>query len=283
MSENAAREEIVKAGTGPASDAATTKPRRVWRYRHALPVRLTHWVTAAAVLVLLMSGLQIFNAHPALYWGDTSDFDNPVFAIAPFTGTTRLFGVQWDNDLTPYDTALPGWMTIPQYRSLPDGRLWHFFFAWVLVGSLALYLAWGLLSRHLWRDIIPRGHDVRTLPASIRAHLRLRFRDNTGRYSSVQKVSYAAILFVVLPLIILTGLTMSPAINAAWPVLVDLFGGRQSARTIHFICAMLLVAFVVVHVVMALLSGPINALLGIVTGWRHERVETVGKETDDER
>lgn len=279
MSEDAARKDIEKAQIVPAE-----RPRRVWRYRHALPVRLTHWITAGAILILLMSGLQIFNAHPALYWGDVTDFDNPVFTIDPMTGTNRLLGAEWGNGLTPYDTALPSWMTLPAYRSLPDGRLWHFFFAWVLVGSLALYLAWGLVSRHLQRDIVPRGRDFRNLPASAWQHMRLKFHDAAGRYSSVQKISYAAVLFVVLPLIILTGLTMSPAMNAAWPFLVDLFGGRQSARTIHFICAIALALFAIVHVVMALLSGPINALVGIVTGWRRERIETEDQEErGDER
>lgn len=270
-------------GDPPPPAHAGTDKRKVWRYRHRLPVRLAHWIIAGCFVVLLMSGLQIFNAHPALYWGNESRFDTPLFAIDPLTGTNHLFGHSWENGLTPYQTALPGWMTIPDRRSLPEGRMWHFFFAWVLGGGLVLYAAWGLVSRHLWRDIIPRGADFRGLPASAGKHLRLRFRNAPGRYNPLQKLSYTLALFVLFPLIIWTGLAMSPAMNAAWPFLADWMGGRQSARTIHFICAILLALFVVVHVAMALFSGPFNALLGIVFGWKREATPRPEEEDRDDR
>lgn len=225
-------------------------PRRI-AYRHRLPTRLWHWLNVVVVAVLLMSGLMIFNAHPHLYWGQFgANFDRPWLS---FKG--RPF---------------PGWATIPSTYNLAAARRWHIAFAWLLALGLVAYLAASLINRHIQRDLAPTRDEVRPshIWHDIREHARLRFPtgDTALKYNILQKLSYVGVLFVLLPLMILTGLTMSPAMDAAWPWLLDLFGGRQSARSIHFICAALLLLFVLVHLVMVVLAGPINEVGSMITG-----------------
>jgi thiosulfate reductase cytochrome b subunit len=166
--------------------------------------------------------------------------------------------------------AFPTWLTLPSYRDLATGRRWHFFFAWLFALNLGLYLATSLAGGHVRRDLLPSLHQIapRHLGREILDHVRLRFPKGEAarRYNALQKLAYLGVAFVLLPLMILTGLTMSPAMDAAWPWLLDLFGGRQSARTLHFIAASALVAFVVVHLCMVLLSGVWNNLRSMVTG-----------------
>jgi thiosulfate reductase cytochrome b subunit len=217
--------------------------------RHGPIVRLTHWVNVLALLVLLMSGLQIFNAHPALYWGAKSTFADPWIAVRG---------------------GFPGWATLPGYRSLADGRLWHFFFAWLFVANGLIYLASGVISGHIRRDLWPSRdqRSVAHLWHEVVQHARLRFPkgDEARRYNLLQKLTYLAVILVLLPLMLATGLTMSPGFNAVAPWMLDLFGGRQSARTIHFLCAGAIVAFVAVHVFMVIASGLWNNLRSMVTG-----------------
>lgn len=249
--------------------------------RHGLTTRLTHWINAAALLVLLLSGLQIFNAHPALYWGDVSTFARPwisMFAAerggeaigvtkigSAYVETTGVFGFS-GNEVRGF----PSWATLPSYRSLADGRRWHFAFAWLFVLNGLVYLGAGLIGGHFRRDLLPSRDQLslRHLPAEVADHARLRFAKGEAarRYNALQKLAYLAVIFVLLPMMVLTGLSMSPGMNAGFPWLPDLFGGRQSARTIHFITAGLIVAFVVVHLAMVLLSGPLNGLRSMITG-----------------
>ncbi|WP_062115911.1 cytochrome b/b6 domain-containing protein [Aureimonas sp. AU40] len=251
--------------------------------RHALTTRLTHWLWALCLFFLLLSGLQIFTARPDLYIGQQSGFgfDNTIFSIGAayqdgqLTGVTRLFGSTFDTTGwlgvidragTPQPQTFPAWMTVPSYRDLATGRVVHFFFAWLLAGTLLLWLVGSLFNRHLARDILPKGRDAKHLPRDIADHAKLRLHH--GRtYGPLQKFSYFGVLFVALPLMIATGLTMSPGMNAYAPWLLDLFGGRQTARTIHFGIMLLLVAFFVVHVAMVLLAGPFNELRSMITGW----------------
>jgi thiosulfate reductase cytochrome b subunit len=149
------------------------------------------------------------------------------------------------------------------------GRRWHFFFAWLFVVNGAVYLLYGLLGGHVRRDLVPSRWDIRHIGRSIRDHLRLRFPrgEEAKRYNVLQRISYLAVVFVLVPLIVLAGLSMSPRIDAGFPWLPALFGGRQSARTIHFVCAFALLAFVAIHIVMVLLSGIWNNMRSMVTGW----------------
>jgi thiosulfate reductase cytochrome b subunit len=216
-------------------------------YRHSLAVRITHWINVLCLAILLMSGLQIFNAHPALYWGEASDFARPLIAMPEF----------------------PGWITIPSYQDLATGRVWHFFFAWLFIVNGLVYLGYSLTSGHLARDLVPGGRQLRRVGRSAIDHLRPSFYRH-GRhagYNVLQKLSYLVVVLVLLPLMLATGITMSPAVDAAAPWLLDVFAGRQSARTIHFIAGSLLVLFVLVHVVMVVLSGFANNLRSMITGW----------------
>ncbi|MFM5923283.1 MAG: cytochrome b/b6 domain-containing protein [Novosphingobium sp.] len=241
----------------PAADPGLIDPppggALVWR--HHLVTRLWHWFNALVVAVMLMSGLMIFNAHPRLYWGQAG------FARAD----------AWLVLGKPGGAAFPGWITLPSYYSLADARLWHLAFAWPLALALAFYLGWSINAGHLRRDIWPRLAEL--TPAhlwhDIVAHVRLRFPTGEAalRYNVLQKLAYAAVLVLLLPGIVLTGLAMSPGMDAAWPWLFDLFGGRQSARSIHFLCAFALVAFFVVHIAMVLLAGPVNEVRSMLSGW----------------
>ena len=230
-----------------------------------LLVRLTHAVNALAILVLVMSGLQVFNAHPALYWGHKSTFDAPWLQMGMIEGQDRVYGVteigpaRFDTTgLLGYSGAegrkeprgFPAWATLPSYRDLASGRRWHFFFAWVLVLNGAVYLTANAAGGR-WRRFVPARSELapRHLAREIAEHARLRFAPGLN---TLQKLSYLGVVAIVLPLMVLTGLTMSPGMNAAWPWLVELFGGRQSARSLHFICATLVVVFVLVHLAMVL-------------------------------
>ncbi|WAJ30845.1 cytochrome b/b6 domain-containing protein [Antarcticirhabdus aurantiaca] len=251
-------------------------------YRQRLPTRLTHWAWAVCLFFLLLSGLQIFMARPDLYIGQQSGFafDNAILSIgatmdgATMKARTVLFGHSFDTtgwlgaiwedgDLQP--KTFPSWLTIPGYRDLATGRVVHFFFAWGLVFVLALWLVASLANGHV-RDLVPSRRDWRGLPRDVLDHLRLRL-SHGRRYGALQKLSYALILFLVLPLMILTGLTMSPGFNAFMPWTLDLFGGRQTARTLHFLLMLVLVGFTAVHLAMVLLAGPFNELRSMITGW----------------
>jgi thiosulfate reductase cytochrome b subunit len=259
--------------------------------------RLTHWVWTIALFFLLLSGLQIFNAHPTLYIGEESGFayDNAILRLQAENtvdgprGFTTIFGQKFDTtgvlamsgpEARPQFRGFPAWATIPSFQDLATGRVVHLFFAWVFAGTLAVWLLASLANGHLWRDLVVKPRDLRNLPKDLFNHLRFRFRHGRS-YTPLQKLSYAVVIFILFPLIILTGLTMSPGMNAAWPWLLDLFGGRQTARTIHFVVMVLLVLFFIVHVVMVLLAGPINELRSMITGYYRTSPEADGKEQRD--
>lgn len=252
-------------------------------YRHRLATRLTHWLNALAIFCLLMSGLMIFNAHPMLYWGSYgANLDRPLLKIGstPDRGYLRVGGVEvtttgvlglWrDGEGVVRRYAFPGWMTIPSKYSLADARLWHFFFAWILVLNGLLYAGLAVANGHLRRDLLPTRAELspRHILHDIVEHTRLRFPTGEAatRYNILQKLAYLSVMFGALPLVILTGLTMSPALNAAWPWLLDLFGGRQSARTLHFVAAGLIALFILVHLTMVVLAGPWNEVRSMITG-----------------
>jgi thiosulfate reductase cytochrome b subunit len=254
-------------------------------YRHALLVRITHWVNVVCLLVLLLSGLQIFNAHSTLYFGSKSDPDRAVLSMravrrddGAYVGlttigsttfdTTGVLGLSRDPDGKLQSRGFPDWITLPTYRDLATGRRWHFFFAWLFVLNGLAYLVYAIVSGHVRRDLSPSGGELRHIGHSAWEHIRFRFPrgEEAKHYNVLQKLAYLAVIFGLLPLVILTGLTMSPALDAAFPVLLDIFGGRQSARTIHFLCATGIVLFVLVHVFMVLVSGVWNNLRSMITG-----------------
>jgi len=247
--------------------------------RHKLVTRLWHWTNVVTVTIMLMSGLMIFNAHPKLYWGhygaNAVEHPDPAWLDLSHFNHGRPF---------------PGWITIPSTYSLADARLWHFAFAWILGLAILGYLLWSLFSGHIKRDLAPRAAELAPshLWHDIKEHAALRFPTGAAalQYNILQKLAYGGVLFVLLPGVILTGMTMSPGLDAALPFLVDVFGGRQSARSIHFLCAFGLVGFFFIHIAMVVLAGPINEVRSMITGWyrlpreRAVPVQTAGEVGD---
>jgi thiosulfate reductase cytochrome b subunit len=252
-------------------------------YRHAFLVRLTHWLNALAIAFMIGTGLSIFNAHPRLYWGVRGDAYDPAVVsiqahvtphgvrgltqVGPVTlDTTGVLGWsevrgQW----TP--RAWPAWITIPSFQDLADARRWHFLVAWVLVANALVYGLWTLVSGHAHRDLLPTRVDLKSIPRSIIDHLKLKHPTGEAakRYNVLQRLAYISVIALVAGMVA-TGLTMSPGVDAAAPWLLDLFGGRQSARTLHFAFASLIVLFVVVHLTEVVLAGPLNEIRSMITG-----------------
>ncbi len=255
--------------------------------RHALAVRVMHWINVVALTILLMSGLQIFNSHPRLYWGKSSYTGRaPILEMVPkqlsdmqVIGVTRIFGHEFDTtgvfgvsrnagNGQMAARGFPSWMTIPDDQWLSMARAWHFFFAWVLVINGLSYIGYAIASRHLSRDLAPTRSDWRSIGREFVDHLR--FRHATGeaskRYNVLQKLAYLTVIFVLLPLIVLMGIGMSPWLDTVIPGWVGVFGGRQSVRTIHFVVAWLIVAFVAIHVFEVIITGLWNNVRSMITG-----------------
>jgi len=224
----------------------TAHPRREVIRRHSWPVRLTHWINALTIFIMVGSGLNIFNAHPRLYWGQAgANFDKAFLALRPW----------------------PDWLTIPSYMDLADARHWHFFFAWILVINGALYLVWSFASRHIQRNLWPTVADLRAIPRSIVDHIRLKHPTGEAakRYNVLQRLAYLGLLTLVIGMVV-TGLCMSPGFDAFAPWLLVVLGGRQSARTLHFLFAAAIVLFIVVHLIEVVLAGPFNEVRSMITG-----------------
>lgn len=248
-------------------------------YRTKLPVRIWHWLNALTIFIMLMSGATIFNAHPRLYWGAYgANYDSPWLVIGRRgqEGFVYLAGLEIPTTgllgYTPWSSkALPPLLTIPNYYSLAEGRQWHFFFAWVLVLSIVAYLVYSLLSKHFQRDLALKSEERKLahLWNDIKQHARLKFPTGEAAraYNPLQKIAYLGVIFILIPLVILTGMMMSPTLNAAFPCLLEIMGGRQSARSLHFLCATGLCAFIIIHILMIVLAGPINELRSMITGW----------------
>ena len=235
--------------TIPIERTTPPAPRRSI-FRHRIATRLWHWLNAFTMFIMIGSGLGILNAHPHLYWGSYgANFDSPWLNLP-----------HW-----------PGWLTIPASYNLALSRHWHLFFALVLGFSLLVFMIASLINRHFQRDLRVHADEVapRHLWADVKAHLAFRFHDpeRPGAYNTLQKLAYAATIFVLIPLMILTGLAMSPGMDAAWPWVLIVTGGRQSARSLHFIGMALISAFIVVHLVLVILAGPIEELRSMITGW----------------
>lgn len=221
------------------------------RKRHALATRLWHWVNLFAIVILFMSGLNISNAHRRLYWGDWGFDPADAWLFVP---------------------AFPGWATIPGSYSLAGARDWHVVFSLVFAFGLTAFMIASLLNGHFCRDLRTRLADYRpaNVWADIRQHLKLNFDHAGSKFNFLQKVAYSKVIFILLPLMIVTGMAISPGMNAAFPWLIEVFGGRQSARSIHFLCAWALAIFMVGHVLLVMLSGPLKQMRDMITGGPRE-------------
>jgi thiosulfate reductase cytochrome b subunit len=257
------------------------KGKRV--YRHSITARATHWLWTLAMLVLFMSGLQIFNAAPYL---DASDKSNPsrrVFAVDAIDGaggpqgqttifgwkinTTGVLGYTDDGQGGRAARAFPAAITLPGQQDLASGRIWHLFFGWVLSLSLITYIVVGIVRKDL-RELILRPSDLPKLVPMQLYYFRLRKEPPPhGTYNPLQKAAYTLVLFVFIPLIILTGLALSPGIDAMTGPLTTLLGGRQFARLWHFVLMALLVGYFITHMVLVFATGAWNNVRSMITGW----------------
>ena len=257
--------------------------------RHHWLVRVTHWLNAIAVIVLLMTGLNIFGAHPRLYWGDAGSVEQrerlwlETGASPPWrnpTGWIEIAGTRFDTtgfigvSQSPKGTtsfvAFPHWATLPSGRDLATARTWHFLFAWVIILNGLAWLLHGLLSGRLWREILPKRRQLTRahLWNDIVEHAKLNFPKGEAAlsYEVLQRFAYAGVTLVLIPTVILTGLAMSPGMDASWPWLDQLWGGRQSARSVHFLAMSGIAGFLLLHLVLFVLSGPIRQIGAMITG-----------------
>ena len=273
-------------------DISPAPPPGRFYYRHRILTRICHWLNVLSIGFLIATGLNIFNAHPALYWGqyganaddgrrwlEIGATDRPdgsvkgVTRIGPVVlDTTGFLGVNRAANGAVQQQGFPEWLTFPSNRDLATARRWHFFFGWLLILNGLAYLIQGFATRHLQDDIWPRLTQLSpgNIWRDIVNHAKLQFPrgDADKHYHILQRLAYSATLFVILPLMILTGLSMSPGIGAAvGGLLPSVFGGRATARSLHFITMDLTVAFIVVHVAMVILAGPYNQLRSMITGY----------------
>ncbi|MFN2528648.1 MAG: cytochrome b/b6 domain-containing protein [Candidatus Baltobacteraceae bacterium] len=249
-------------------------------YRHSIPTRLTHWLFFIAFLALVSSGLEIFNAAPYLDASDKSNPDRRVLSIDStdtHTGRTTIFGHTFnttgflgyadDGMGGQTDRAFPGWLTIPAYQSLADGRRWHLFFAWVMVICGAVYFISGFTRGNLKELVLRRCDLPNILPMQL-YYFRLRKEPPPhGTYNPLQKVAYTMVLFVFAPLLVLTGLALSPGFDAWFHPITAVFGGRQFARLWHFVIMLMLIGFFITHISLVATQGVFNQMKSMITGW----------------
>ena len=241
-------EELVP---GPAS----LFPSSAQPSRHSALVRCTHWITVLSFLALLVSGIEILISHPRFYWGENGNVLTPVLFKLPIPSSRSL--------------VPPGYGYV-----LPDQNGWsrslHFQSAWLAVLTGIAYVAAGFISGHFRRNLLPRGEDLswRALYRTIASHFRFERPSAADEwsYNLLQRLSYLFVIFVLFPLVIWTGLAMSPAFTSAFPQSVNLLGGRQSARTIHFFVAVTLLLFLLVHVGMVWFAGFRSRMRTMITG-----------------
>ena len=236
--------------------------------------------TRAAILILVWSGFWIFNIHPRLYWGEVGYFGSP--AVAELVADTSSEPAQMVVRIGSFSLNVTGFMgrvnrqPFVRLFNFPDGfqfggtRALHFTAAWVLILSWLTYVYHLVVSGRLRNSWLPGKHELspRHLGRDFIDHLMLRrAKGEVARsYNTLQKLSYLGVMFILLPLLFLSGLTMANSVTAAWPFLFDLFGGRQSARTLHFLFASLIVLFIIVHILQLFVSGFFNTLRGMITG-----------------
>jgi thiosulfate reductase cytochrome b subunit len=223
--------------------------------RHTAIVRITHWIATLCFFALLVSGIEIVISHPRFYWGEAGNVLTPSLFVLPIPASRSTVP-------TGYGYVLPdqnGW-----------SRYLHFQAAWAAVLTGLVYAIYGLFTRHFRRNLLPAGADLswRSISSSIANHLRFKRPGEAEdrSYNVLQRLAYLFVIFVLSPLVVWTGLAMSPAIASAFPFAVTVFGGQQSARTIHFFVTVFLVAFLVLHIAMICFTGFRNRMRAMITG-----------------
>jgi thiosulfate reductase cytochrome b subunit len=223
--------------------------------RHTAIVRVTHWIATLCFFALLVSGTEIVISHPRFYWGEAGNVLTPALFTLPIPASRSTVR-------TGYGYVLPdqnGW-----------SRYLHFQAAWAVVLTGLVYAVSGLLTRHFRENLLPAGADLswRAVSSSIASHLRFKppSEAEDWSYNVLQRLAYLSVVFVLFPLVIWTGLAMSPAIASAFPFAVTVLGGQQSARTIHFVVSVFLLVFLLVHIVMICVAGFRNRMRAMITG-----------------
>ena len=244
--------------------ARSASPAATPTGRHSLLVRVTHWIVTLCFFALLVTGAEILISHPRFYWGETGNDLTPTLFRIPIPASRHLVP-------TGYGYTLPdenGW-----------SRALHFQAAWVVVLTGLLYGIYGLFSGHFRRNLLPRKRDLswHSISADVRRHLRFArpAEAEAHSYNLLQRLSYLFVIFALFPLVIWTGLAMSPAFTSAFPSTVEWLGGRQSARTLHFFISIALVGFLIVHVVMIFAAGFGRRMRAMITGRASTRMEDV--------
>ena len=227
---------------------------------HTRWVRISHWIVTVSFLTLVFSGFVILMCHPRLYWGEAGNDLTPALFELPISRNYQHGG--WEKSIPFFQGAVSPVSASRTYEIFNKngwGRSLHFLSAWFLVVPGAVYLLAGIFTGHFRRHLVPPADELTLslIVKDLKSHLRLRIRAATGgpHYGLLQRFVYCGVVFVALPLAVVSGLAMSPAITAAYPFLSGIFGGFQSARTIHFFAFVVLVLFLLVHVVMVVMSG----------------------------
>ena len=218
------------------------------RKKHAAVTRVWHWINLLCVVILFMSGLTISNAHRRLYWGDWGFVPDEAWLEVP---------------------RFPDWMTIPGYYSLATARDWHNLLAWPFAAMLLVMWIAMLINGHFKRDLVTSRKEWApgALWHDIKQHLKFKFEPEEGhKFNFLQKLSYGLVLGIFLPMMIFTGMAISPGLQPAWGWFADLVGGRQSARSLHFIFAFLVFGFFIVHVLLVIVHKPLKQLRDMITG-----------------
>jgi Ni/Fe-hydrogenase b-type cytochrome subunit len=256
-------------------------------YRHNPITRAAHWVNMLALVILFMSGLMIFNAYPHLHWGSKAEPDEAFFSIyavneeGDIRAYTQLYGIRVETtgflglqntEMGPMPRAFPSWITIPGFYWLAGGRRWHFFFAWLFVLNGLVYFIYNRANGHVSKFIL-KPRDTRIVIPMMLYYLRLRKTSpQEGEYNPLQKLAYTGVFFILTPLIIASGLAMSPQLNVAFNWLPAMFGGRQSARSFHFLTTFFFAFFTFGHVLMVVTTGVFNNMRSMITGWYREKL-----------
>jgi thiosulfate reductase cytochrome b subunit len=237
---------------------------------HRLWVRICHWIAVLSFFTLVFTGILILMVHPRLYWGEVGNDLTPALLELPISNNHRPDEYELAVTFAEYAGAP---VSANRYYDIFNQNGWarslHFLAAWFLVITGSVYLIAGIITGHLRRDLLPRARQLvpRALWEDLKNHLRLQFGTfKSGHYGLLQKCAYVSVTFIAFPLMIVTGLAMSPAIEAAYPILLDMFGGFQSARTLHFFGFAALILFFLVHIVMVVLTGFRRQLRAMISG-----------------
>jgi thiosulfate reductase cytochrome b subunit len=266
VSNTGAELERIEKAAGRSGESANPDAR------HPRWVRIFHWIVAAGILTLAFTGIVIFMAHPRLYWGEVGNDLTPALLELPVSRNYQHGG--WEGVAPFFDGAsspVSASRTYEIFNLNSWGRSLHFLAAWFLVLAGSIYVAAGIFTGHVRRHLVPATSELsgRLLWRELISHARLQIRPARGGppYGLLQKCAYLGVIFLALPMVVITGLAMSPAITAAYPFLSGAFGGVQSARTIHFFLFVAMVVFLVVHVLMVIMSG-FSQQIRAMTFWR---------------